>query len=196
MKSTVPIEVQKQKEQRWIKVKEQPILKTFPSRTVKILNDPKTKLDEFKYPVPSSFLHGKARTGKTIQVSWMILEWNRTQFMNRGRCDFEFISVIRLLEDLRDSFNDMEKKTNLIYKYKNTALLVLDDFGAEKTTDWAFQMLYDIIDHRYNHEMTTFYTSNLSLNGLSEKLNDDRIPSRIAQDCKGNIIEFKNKPYI
>lgn len=70
------------------------------------------------------------------------------------------------------------------------ATLFLDDIGTEKPTEWAQQNLCLIIDQRYQNMKKTIFTSNLSLDDLSEKLGE-RIASRIAEMCV--IIELKGK---
>ena len=71
----------------------------------------------------------------------------------------------------------------IIQRYSEADCLVLDDLGAEKTTDWSFSVLYLIIDNRYNNYKKTIITSNFALNQLAGKLGDDRIPSRIRAMC-------------
>ncbi len=74
--------------------------------------------------------------------------------------------------------------------YSSVRVLFLDDIGTEKTTDWAQQTLYTVIDHRYREVLQTVITSNLSLNELSDKTGD-RITSRIAEMCV--VIELKGQ---
>lgn len=40
-------------------------------------------------------------------------------------------------------------------------VLVLDDLGAERSSDWALSMLYHVVNERYNAGRTTIITSNL-----------------------------------
>lgn len=69
-------------------------------------------------------------------------------------------------------------------------VLFLDDLGIEKPSEWAQQTLYTIIDRRYRDYKQTVFTSNLSLDDLSDRLGD-RIPSRIAEMCK--VIKLNGK---
>jgi len=189
-----PIEIQAERNTFWQENKKQEIIKYFSPRVAKVISE--VYSPSMEYPIPSCYMYGKTRTGKTIAVYIRLLEWCRIQYINRGMMNYKVTSVLHLLESLRNNYNNPEIKELIVSDAKNARLLVLDDFGAEKITEWAFMMLYDIIDHRYNNLLTTFYTSNLSLNELSAQLQDDRIPSRIAQDCGENIFEFTNKPYI
>lgn len=40
-------------------------------------------------------------------------------------------------------------------------VLVLDDLGAEKSSEWTLSMLYHVINERYNQHRTTIITTNL-----------------------------------
>ena len=102
-----------------------------------------------------------------------------------------------MLMELRMCYKNEEMSEQAVLdKFKNIRLLILDDMGAMKTTEWAYQMLYMILAHRYDEMKTTYYTSNYTLNELGERLNDDRITSRIAHECRGNIIHFDNTPFV
>ncbi len=49
----------------------------------------------------------------------------------------------------------------VISRYEKTpAMLVLDDVGAEKQTEWAVQTLYAILNARYESRMPTIVTTN------------------------------------
>jgi DNA replication protein DnaC len=78
----------------------------------------------------------------------------------------------------------------VVDKYSRCPLLVLDDLGVEKTTDWALQTLYVILNNRYTNYRQTIITSNLTLEEIGNKLGD-RIASRIAGMC--SIIQMKGK---
>ena len=68
-------------------------------------------------------------------------------------------------------------------KYGDYHLLVLDDFGVEKISDWSYQLLYMLINRRYNNLKTTIFTSNFSLEQIAQQLGDDRLTSRIQHMC-------------
>ena len=76
-------------------------------------------------------------------------------------------------------FNELAKKgfqSTIVYDDKfervaNSPLLLLDDIGAEKLTDWARdEVLGVILQHRMEENLPTFLTSNLSLKELEEHL--------------------------
>ncbi|APU20901.1 ATP-binding protein [Actinoalloteichus sp. GBA129-24] len=67
-------------------------------------------------------------------------------------------------------------------RYARTPLLLLDDLGAEKTSEWTEQQLYRLINHRYTHMLPMLITTNLPAAELRPKFGD-RIASRIGQMC-------------
>lgn len=101
-----------------------------------------------------------------------------------------FITVPDLLLKIRSTFSLERCEEEIVDKYSNTPLFVLDDLGAEKTTEFSLQTLYIILNRRYNEQLQTIITSNLTLDEVKDKLGD-RIASRIAGMCK--VIELKGK---
>lgn len=140
----------------------------------------------------SFYLYGPSGTGKTTLAAWIMYRGLQNSLLPGPKPLFRFTGTIQLLEQIKTSFkssfdmqnNRIDSTTKLINTYKYADWLCLDDFGPEKTTDWVYQMLYLIIDHRYSEMKTTVLTSNLSLQQLEEKLKDDRIPSRIRGMCE------------
>ena len=60
---------------------------------------------------------------------------------------------------------------------------MIDDLGAEKTTDFVRQTLYYIVNEREQNELPIIVTSNYTLKDLAAKF-DERISSRLAGMCK------------
>ena len=78
-------------------------------------------------------------------------------------------------------------------KCKHAKCLIFDDFGTGKSTDWTDEILFSIINHRYNNEgkgECTLVTSNFKPNELSKKM-DDRIVSRLLDMC--GVVVFKKQ---
>jgi DNA replication protein DnaC len=57
-------------------------------------------------------------------------------------------------------------------------IIVFDDIGAEKVSDWTRERLYLIINKKYEDMIPMIFTSNCDLEILSARLGD-RISSRI-----------------
>jgi DNA replication protein DnaC len=160
-------------------------------------------IDVLPFPVidavRSSYLCGKVGSGKTMRAVFLMLADLRNGFIRGytvGARQALFISVPELLLKFKSTYSNPQSditEEQLIKKYSDVSLLVLDDFGAERTTDWSFQMLYIIINRRYENLKKTIFTSNFTLDQLADKLGDDRLPSRIQQMCE--IVLFTGQDY-
>lgn len=98
-----------------------------------------------------------------------------------------YIYLPTFLDELRNSYNtpssEFDEELEMVKKCK---LLIIDDIGAERVTEWVRERIVSIINTRASNGLCTIYTSNLSLKGLTDKLGDDRISSRI----KGSVTEI------
>lgn len=98
-----------------------------------------------------------------------------------------YIYLPTFLDDLRNSYSapspDFEEELEMV---KACKLLIIDDIGAERVTEWVRERIVSIINTRTANGLSTIYTSNLSLKGLTDKLGDDRISSRI----RGSVQEI------
>jgi DNA replication protein DnaC len=83
-----------------------------------------------------------------------------------------------LLDHLRATFapNSDTPYDALFDKLREVQLLVLDDFGAENSTAWATEKLFQLINYRYNYRMPTVITTNHRLMAHM----DERIRSRLS----------------
>lgn len=78
---------------------------------------------------------------------------------------------------------DLSEKKAYIAKLKDAPLLILDDMGKEKVTEWNRSVLFDIVNFRYDNMLPTIITSNLGLAKLEEALTT-AIYSRLCEVCE------------
>ena len=91
-----------------------------------------------------------------------------------------FAFVPTLLDHLRATFSpdSLVGYDELFEQINSVPLLVLDDLGAESSTAWAEDKLYQIIVHRHEARLPTVITTAASLNDLEET--KSRIASRLV----------------
>ena len=115
------------------------------------------------------------------------------------RCLFyEFGS---LLKEIQDSYNSNTKTSELgvLAPVLNADVLVLDELGASKPTDWVRDTMAHIINTRYNEKKATIFTTNYPderQNDREETLEDRigvRLRSRLFEMCK--TIDVKGPDY-
>ena len=90
------------------------------------------------------------------------------------------MTMIDLLLKLKSSFNGGKQTEEEILKiYEDCDLLIIDDLGKEKPTEWALQMIYAIVDRRYNAYKPIIITTNFNADELIKKLGDSSIANAI-----------------
>lgn len=73
-------------------------------------------------------------------------------------------------------------------RYRSAGVLLLDDIGAAKGSEWVEEVAYRLIDHRYNLMLPTIYATNLTPESLRDVLGD-RIASRLAETCRRVVLD-------
>ena len=112
------------------------------------------------------YLHGNFSCGKTYLISALFNE------LAKNNIHSTIVYFPEFLRSLKASFgnvdDDYDSKFNAV---KEAPLLLLDDIGAEKLSDWARdEVLGVILQYRMEEHLPTFFTSNLSLKELEEHL--------------------------
>lgn len=96
--------------------------------------------------------------------------------------DAVFINFSDLMLEIRDSFGKTgseQGERDIIKKYSTIPYLVIDDIGAEKTSDYSVSILYLILNRRHDMMRPLIMTTNMSSNEVVT-VYGSRIMSRIA----------------
>lgn len=171
----------------WYKVWREREMALLPPRIQKDIN--RFNMMEDSGVVESEFIYGDSGTGKTLRAAMLFLQESRMLYLSPEISKFyllhsvQFISVADLFDELKKEFGKPNEQW-VIDKYKHSHLLVLDDIGIIPPSDWALNVLYLIINHRYEFLKKTIFTSNKSIDELEFVLGDERIPARIYRMCK------------
>ena len=88
---------------------------------------------------------------------------------------FETRDLLRLVRDTYSAKVE-ERELDVLKPVLEADLLILDDLGAEKTSEWVQETLGLVINTRYNAQRPTVVTTN-----LSDNLHDDDPRSFVAQ---------------
>ena len=100
-----------------------------------------------------------------------------------------FGTVTTLLGRLRQTYakESSETEREILDALTGVNLLILDDLGKEKPTPWVQQMLYEVINTRYEHKKSLVVTTNSGMKQLEERMPDvgAAIISRLLEMCQG-----------
>ena len=141
------------------------------------------------------YLNGSFGSGKTYLVS--------AAFNLLAKDDYKSAIIFwpEFLLELKSSFEtDFKEKYDYI---KKIPLLLIDDIGAESVTEWSRDDIFcPLIQYRMENHLTTFFTSNLSIEELEEhysvtknkvdKVKAKRIIERVKQLTDDMVMISKN----
>ena len=78
-----------------------------------------------------------------------------------------------------------EERKNYIASFQNYPLLIIDDLGVERSTEFTQEMVFQLIDERYKSELPLIVTTNKTWDEIKHPKNvgDARIFSRLREMC-------------
>ena len=166
--------------------------------------------EEYPHDKTGLLLIGTIGTGKTHLAVGIIKEL----VLSKG-IPCLFYDYRELLKQIQNSYNDSVKTTELdvLRPVFEAEVLVLDELGAVKPTEWVWDTVSLILNSRYNENRTTIITTNYSddaardANGNSEfaraqraargeTLGDrigDRMRSRLHEMCR--IVKMEGEDF-
>jgi DNA replication protein DnaC len=153
--------------------------------------------DEFPVVNRGLFLNGPPGIGKT-HIAVAVLKQVIRARAARGL----FYDTRELLRVIRSTFNPVTRtaEMDVLQPVMEAELLVLDDLGAEKTSEWVEETMNLIVNTRYNERRPTIFTSNYE--DLPDEEGDPqslkarvgfRIHSRLHEMCE--FLEWDGADY-
>lgn len=138
----------------------------------------KTIVDAMPETRKGLFLHGDVGTGKTHiayaigkhvyeDLGKKVTVWNSAELLNR----------------IRESFNNRYEGDYIDELMNSKGLLIVDDIGSERLTDWVAEQFYLIVNRKYNDMKPVVFTSNFNIADLSQRVGE-RVASRIVEMCE------------
>ncbi|MCA1590482.1 MAG: ATP-binding protein [Acidobacteria bacterium] len=105
-------------------------------------------------------------------------------------CSGLFREFGALLKEIQDSYNPSTKTSELavLSPVLNADVLVLDELGAAKPTDWVRDTMAHIINSRYNDNKLTIFTTNYP--DVRSKEGEEILEDRIGVRLRSRLFEM------
>ncbi len=123
-------------------------------------------------------LVGAAGVGKTHLAAGVLWE-----LVEKG-ADCRFVSVLRLFRNLQRTYQrgDNGSEWEVLAPLLRCDVLVVDDLGARRITDWSHDIITELVSERYDERLPTVLTTNYRGEELAARIGV-RLMSRLAEVC-------------
>lgn len=143
-------------------------------RAVSVAKQYVQKFDEMYKSNQGLIFYGPVGTGKSYTsacIANALLDRNVSVIMT---------SFVKILQNIQT-----QDEAEYIAMLNSAKLLILDDLGTERNTDYALEKVYNIIDSRSRASKPMILTTNLDLRDMmeAEDLRYKRIYDRIFETC-------------
>lgn len=134
----------------------------------------------------SLLLLGPTGTGKTYEAYAAYSMLTRA----RVRGTVVFVTAAQLYAALRPHpGSDFERD---LRRFTEAQILILDDIGAAKGSEWVDEINYRLINHRYEHVLPTMITSNVPPGQLADIVGE-RVFSRLTEMCVQAVLKGQDR---
>lgn len=89
---------------------------------------------------------------------------------------------------------DMDYYERIVQGLERAELLIWDDLGKAKPSDWVQNQYYRIFNHRYREGLPTCFSTNEDKDSLAERIGE-ATASRLLAMCKGRLVLCEGPDY-
>tara|TARA_R100001510_G_scaffold20474_1_gene17857 strand:+ start:1655 stop:2431 length:777 start_codon:yes stop_codon:yes gene_type:complete len=136
----------------------------------------------------SAIFVGKVGTGKThlaIGIALSIMQQQRSPL---------FVTVQRLIRRVKDSWHTKtETESEVVDAFASPDLLILDEVGVQFGSEFEKQLLFDVLNERYEKLKPSILLSNIPTDQLNDYLGE-RVTDRLRENG-GKMIGFDWESY-
>ena len=160
--------------------------KTWTAQHEQSLKNAKLTVQGFLSSYPATekglLLNGPSGVGKTHLAVAALKE-----LVRRGHAGL-FCDYRELLKEIQASYNPASESTEMgvLEPVRTTEVLVLDDLGASKPSDWVRDIVGIVLNARYNEKRTTIITTNYldvpPSEGEATRLPNGKLVAAIRED--------------
>ena len=121
---------------------------------------------------------GRPGTGKSHLAAAL-----GNEIIDAGRLVVHYVDVPTLMLRIKSQIGRAgHDPVDVIDEIKRVPLLILDDLGMGKPSEWTQETLYALINHRREHFLPVIATTEFSLTTLADRIGE-RCVSRLQETC-------------
>ena len=125
----------------------------------------------------SLFLIGRPGTGKNHLAISILREWGK------GR----IVKLSEMVREIRLSYSDGSSEQGRIESFARMPLLILNEVGVQRGTDAERNLVFEVLDMRYENMLPTVLISNLNIQGIKDFIGG-RVIDRLMECAQ--VVEF------
>jgi len=148
----------------------------YNERNFKLCKRYAEKFEQMEEKSQGLLMWGNVGTGKSFAAACV------ANYLLEHYTSVVMTSFVKILEVIQSG---EEQETKLMTKIAESRLVIFDDLGAERNTDYALEKVYNIIDSRYRSGKPMILTTNLSIEEMKSEtdIRYSRIYDRIFEIC-------------
>ena len=145
-------------------------------RNLKLCKRYATAFDKMQEKAQGLLMWGDVGTGKSFAAACI------ANYLLDHKVPVVMTSFVKILEIID---KDRDEESAIISRLGRAKLVIFDDLGAERSTDYAIEKVYNIIDSRYRSGLPMILTTNLTLDAMQNEtdIRYKRIFDRIFETC-------------
>lgn len=152
------------------------ITNTYNEKNLKLCRRFAEHFDEMKAKNQGLLMWGNVGTGKSYAAACI------ANYLLNALTPCVMTSIVKILQLIQK--NGIEEN-DIIFRLSRVPLVIFDDFGAERNTDYALEKIYNILDSRYRSGLPMIVTTNLTFKEMQNEadVRYSRLYDRIFECC-------------
>ena len=151
-------------------------LTKYNERNLKLCRRYAMKFDQMVEKDQGLIFWGSVGTGKSFAAACI------ANYLLDRKVPVVMTSFVKLLEVFQSG---RDEETSILNRLGYAKLVIFDDLGAERGTDYALEKVYNIVDSRYRKSLPMILTTNLTIEDMKSEVDMRyrRIYDRVFETC-------------
>ena len=148
----------------------------YNERNLKLCRRYAMKFDQMVEKDQGLIFWGSVGTGKSFAAACI------ANYLLERKVPVVMTSFVKLLEVFQSG---RDEETSILNRLGYAKLVIFDDLGAERGTDYALEKVYNIVDSRYRKSLPMILTTNLTIEEMKSEVDMRyrRIYDRVFETC-------------